>query len=91
MDKFILYMEIDGLGVDEHGNPCPASIKADFNTDIEKMPPVAELNAHADLKEWVLRKSFLDMSFTAADCRFISDEEYESEYGSDDDESEEDE
>lgn len=90
MEKLIVYMEVDGLGEDEHGNPSPASIKADFNTNVEKMPSLAELNANVKLKDYLLVTSFLDKSFTADDCRFISAEEYEAKYGSDDEEDEED-
>ena len=89
MDKLVVYLEVDGLGEDGHGNPCPASIKADFNANVEKMPSLTELTANTKLKDYLLVTSLLDDKFTADDCCFISAEEYEAEYGNDDDDGDE--
>ena len=82
MNKVIIYFEIDGLGVDENDNPCPAGMKIEWG---ETKDPISynELTKNLDIPA-ILKIFWLQKMINPEDVHVISPEEYEAKYGGDD-------
>lgn len=83
--KIRICLEVQGLGEDELGSPCPAGVcltlgdeDAEELTGAEYDEFIRKLNI-----EDVLQLLILDKEYTPADCRLIMPEEYDREYGED--------
>ena len=83
--KIRICLEVQGLGEDELGSPCPAGGCLPLgDEDGEELTGAESRDFMKDIKvEEVLRLAFLDHQFTPADCRLITPEEYDREYGED--------
>ncbi len=81
--KIRICFEVDGLAIDESGNPAPAgvSIALDANDDA-KLPDYQEL-VKSIRKEGLLRMTCLDGLAQPDDVVFITPEEYDRKYGED--------
>ena len=79
--KVRLYLEIDDLAIDENGNTAPAGLCVALDiSDGTKLPDYQEL-VQSIKKEDMLRLTGLDGLAEPDDVRFITREEYEREYG----------
>ena len=83
--KIRICLEVQGLGEDELGSPCPAGVcltlgdeDAEEMTGAEYDEFIRKLNI-----EDVLQLLILDKEYTPADCRLITPEEYDRKYGED--------
>lgn len=81
--KIRICLEVQGLGQDDLGTPCPAGVcltlgdeDAEELTGAEYDEFIQKLNI-----EDVLQLLILDKEYAPADCRFISPEQYDREYG----------
>lgn len=83
--KIRICLEVQGLGEDELGSPCPAGVCLKLgDEDAEELTGAEYRDFMKDIKvEEVLRLAFLDHQYTPADCRLITPEEYDREYGED--------
>ena len=83
--KIRICLEVQGLGEDELGSPCPAGVcLTQGDEDAEELTGAEYRDFMKDIKvEEVLRLAFLVHQFTPADCRLITPEEYDREYGED--------
>lgn len=83
--KIRICLEVQGLGEDELGSPCPAGVFLTLgNEDAEELTGAEYRDFMKEIKvEEVLRLVFLDHQYTPADCRLITPEEYDREYGED--------
>lgn len=79
MSKVIIYLEIDGLGEDEQGNPCPAGVKINLGETKQNID-YHELTKDLNIPG-ILKMMFLDASFRPDDVRVITPEEYDERYG----------
>ncbi len=76
-----IYLEIDGLAIDENNNPAPAGLCIKFEVPGgTKLPDYQEL-VQSVRKEGLLRMTGLDGLVEPDDINFITQEEYEREYG----------
>ena len=84
--KIRICLEVQGLGEDECGTPCPAGICLTLgDEDAEELTGAEYRDYMQQVKiEEVLRLACLDKLYTPADCRLITPEEYDREYGEDD-------
>ena len=85
MKKIRLCLEVQGLGQDDLGTPCPAGVcltlgdeDAEEMTGAEYETFLQQINI-----EEVLRLVCLDKLYTPADCRLITPDEYDRKYGED--------
>lgn len=79
MKKVRICLEIDGLGEDELGNPCPAGVQIDLGEtehDIDYHELTEELNIPG-----ILKFICLDHMVSPNDVRVITPEEYDERYG----------
>ena len=79
MNKVRICLEINGLGEDEQGNPCPAGAQitlgeTELNIDYHEL--TKDLNIPG-----ILKMMFLDAKFRPDDVRVITPEEYDERYG----------
>lgn len=75
--KVKIYLEIDNMGEDENGHPCPAGCVADLGTspvEIDYDELVADINLSA-------LEDFFNVPRGSA--KFITPEEYAEKYGED--------
>ena len=81
--KIRICLEVQGLGEDDLGTPCPAGVCLTLgDEDTEELTGAEYRDFMKDIKvEEVLRLAFLDHQYTASDCRLITPEEYDREYG----------
>ena len=82
MKKLRICLEIQGLAENENGEPRPAGLCIELG----EVPDEGFKEKYARLMksisvEDVLRFTHFDEQFTAADCRFITPEEYDEKYG----------
>lgn len=84
--KIRICLEVQGLGEDECGTPCPAGVCLTLgDEDAEELTGAEYRDYMQKVKiEEVLRLACLDKLYTPADCRLITPEEYDREYGEDD-------
>ena len=84
--KIRICLEVQGLGEDECGTPWPAGICLTLgDEDAEELTGAEYRDCMQQVKiEEVLRLACLDKLYTPADCRLITPEEYDREYGEDD-------
>lgn len=83
MARVRICFEIDGLGVDEHGEACPAGLQIDYG----EIPDLNDVSYEAlaeriDVPE-LLRFLHLDHLPVSA-VRIITPEEYDEKYGEED-------
>lgn len=83
MKRVVLYIEIQGLGESEDGEPTPVGLKVDFGTEIEdeKYEELMD-NINPDF-EMILSLMGLDTIASPENCRLISEQEYIENYGDD--------
>lgn len=83
--KVRICLEIQRLGMDENGKPCPAGICLTLgDEDGEEMTGAEYETFLQQVKiEEVLRLACLDKLYTPADCRLITPDEYDRKYGED--------
>ena len=83
MKKIRLCLEVQGLGQDDFGTPCPAGVCLTLgDEDAEEMTDAEYKTFLQQVKiEEVLRLVCLDKLYTPADCRLITPDEYDREYG----------
>ena len=83
--KIRICLEVQGLGEDELGSPRPAGVCLKLgDKDAEEMTDTEYKTFLQQVKiEEVLRLVCLDKLYTPADCRLITPEEYDREYGED--------
>ena len=83
MKKIRLCLEVQGLGQDDFGTPCPAGVCLTLgHEDAEEMTGAEYETFLQQVKiEEVLRLVCLDKLYTPADCRLITPEEYDRKYG----------
>ena len=81
--KIRICLEVQGLGEDEFGTPCPAGVCLQFGDDAaEEMTGEEYRDYIQQVKvEHVLAVAMLDHQFAPADCRLITPEEYDRKYG----------
>lgn len=81
--KIRICLEVQGLGQDEFGTPCPAGVCLTLgDEDAEELTGEEYRDFMQQVKlEEVLRLTQLDQQFTPADCRLITPEEYDRKYG----------
>ena len=77
--KIRICLEVQGLGEDELGSPCPAGVCLTLGDEDAEELTGAEYEAFLQQ----VKVAFLDQQFTPADCRLITPEEYDREYGED--------
>lgn len=82
MKKLMICLEIQGLAENENGEPRPAGLCIELG----EVPDEGFQEKYVQLMksisvEDVLRFTHFDEQFTAADCRFITPEEYDEKYG----------
>ena len=77
--KIRICLEVQGLGEDEHGAPCPNVVCVTLGDEDAEELTGAEYEAFLEeIKiEDVLRLCWLDQQFTSADCRLITPDEYD--------------
>lgn len=76
-----LYLEVDGLAIDENGNDCPAGIKIKLGSLPDDMyeEAIEKMNeAKPDIKSIL---SMIRLEEYADVCRIITEEEYNEKYG----------
>ena len=79
--KVKIYLEIAGLAINENNNPAPAGMCISFDVaDGTKLPEYDEF-VKSIKKDGLLRLTGLDGMVKPDDVRFITQEEYEREYG----------
>ena len=78
MARLRVCFEINGLGEDEHGKPCPAGMQMDFG-ECSKDVPYVELTMNLNIRE-VLKACCLSFVPLSA-VRIITPEEYDQKYG----------
>ena len=83
MKKIRLCLEVQGLGQDDFGTPCPAGVCLTLgDEDAEEMTGAEYRDFMKKIKvEEVLRLVCLDKLYTPADCRLITPDEYDRKYG----------
>ena len=83
MKKIRLCLEVQGLGQDDFGTPCPAGVCRTLgDEDAEEMTGAEYKTFLQQVKiEEVLRLVCLDKLYTPADCRLITPDEYDRKYG----------
>lgn len=83
--KIRLCLEVQGLGQDDFGTPCPAGVCLTLGDEDAEEMTGAEYEAFLQQVnvEEVLRLVCLDKLYTPADCRLITPDEYDREYGED--------
>lgn len=79
--KLRICFKVNGLARDEAGLPCPAGMC--LSMEAEKEIPYEQLCAAVD-KEALLHLAGLDTLVTPDDMEFITPEEYDREYGDED-------
>ena len=86
MKKTRICLEIQGLVKDKNGNPYPGGLCLTLGENADPEPTAAEYAELVDQIsiEGVLKAAMLDGLYTPADCRLITPEEYDREYGEDD-------
>ena len=79
MKKIRLCLEVQGLGQDEFGTPCPAGVCLTLgDEDAEELTGAEYEKFLQQIKiEDVLRLTLLDQYYTPADCRLITPDEYD--------------
>ena len=77
--KLRICFEIDGLGVDEDGNPVPAGLAMTLG-ETEKKVDYQEFAQNISI-EGVLKSVCLDGIVKPEDVRIITPEEYDEKYG----------
>ncbi len=82
MAKLAIYMEFDGMAVDENGNPVPAGAKLDFGVDMPEGKTYAELTENVDPCELMAAFGLQSLS-DGHEGRIITPEEYDEKYGED--------
>ena len=78
-----LYLEIDGLAIDENGNDCPAGSKIKLGSLPDDMyeEAIEKMNKEKpDIKKIL---SMISLEEYADACRIITEEEYNEKYGED--------
>lgn len=80
MNRLRVCFEVDGIAVDEHGEPCPAGLQIDFG-ETSKTIPYEELTKNINIPE-LLKVAGLSF-ISASDVRVITPEEYDEKYGED--------
>lgn len=85
MKKIRLCLEVQGLGQDDFGTPCPAGVCLTLgDEDAEELTGAEYETFLQQVKiEEVLRLVCLDKLYTPADCRLITPDEYDQKYGED--------
>lgn len=79
--KIRICFEIEGLAVDENGNPAPAGLCMTLDmSDDTKLPSYQEL-VKSIKKEGLLQMTCLDGLAQPDDVVFITSEEYDRKYG----------
>ena len=83
MKKIRLCLEVQGLGQDDFGTPCPAGVCLTLgDEDAEEMTGAEYETFLQQVKiEEVLRLACLDKLYSPADCRLITTDEYDRGYG----------
>lgn len=81
MARVRICFEIDGLGVDEHGEACPAGLQMDLG-ESGLVIPYEELTKGVDIPA-VLKFIHMDHLPVSA-VRIITPEEYDQKYGEED-------
>lgn len=83
MKKIRVCLEVQGLGEDDFGTPCPAGVCLTLgDEDAEEMTAAEYETFLPQVKiEEVLRLVCLDKLYTPADCRLITPDEYDRKYG----------
>lgn len=85
MKKIRICMEIQGLGQDENGLPCPAGVELTLgDEDAEEITgeEYRKLMEKFNIQD-ILGMTWLDAHYKPEDCRLISPEEYDRKYGED--------
>lgn len=79
MKKIRICLEVQGLGEDEHGVPCPNVVCVTLgDEDAEELTGAEYEKFLQQIKiEDVLRLALLDQYYTPADCRLITPDEYD--------------
>lgn len=83
MKKIRICLEIPGLAEDEYGNPRPGGLCITLGGDCEEEITGEEhkkLMRNLDIKQ-VLKMACLDEFCSAEDCRILTPDEYDKEYG----------
>lgn len=85
--KIRICLEVQGLGEDEFGTPCPAGVCLQFgDNDAEEITGEEYRDYMQQVTvEHVLAVAMLDHQFAPEDCRLITPEEYDRKYGGCDD------
>lgn len=79
MNKIRICLEIDGLGEDGNGNPCPAGAQitlGETEKNIDYHELTKDLNIHG-----ILKMMYLDAKFRPENVRVITPEDYDERYG----------
>ena len=82
MRKLRLCFEIDGLGIDEKGDPCPAVLEISFgeiDKELKYEDFVKSVNIQGLLE--ILIPDGLQEQIKSENARIISPEEYDQKYG----------
>lgn len=83
MKKIRICMEIQGLGRDETGAPCPGGVcvtLGDDNAEEITGEEYRKMMEKVNMQD-ILGMTWLDAHYKPEDCRLITPEEYEREYG----------
>lgn len=80
MNRLRVCFEIDGIAVDEHGEPCPAGLQIDLG-ETSKTIPYEELTENINIPELLKAAGLAFIS--VSDVRVITPEEYDEKYGED--------
>ena len=85
MKKIRICMEIQGLGQDENGLPCPAGVELTLgDEDAEEITGEEYRKLMENFSiPGILSAAFLDGIYKPEDCRLIMPEEYDRKYGED--------
>lgn len=83
MKKFRICLEIQDLGQDEHGDPCPGGLCLSIGPDDAEEVTAEEYQniMKAVSLEGVLKAAFLDGLYAPEQCRLIMPAEYDAKYG----------
>lgn len=86
MNRLTVYLEVDGLAVDENGKPAPAVIKLDFG-ELKKTVTYEEITKNLDIAKLFAAMPGLS-ALDPAKTHVITPEEYDKRYGEEDKEDE---
>lgn len=83
MKKLRICLEINGLAEDENGRPCPGGLDITLGENCEEEFSGEEYRRIIEQVNiaGVLKLACLDGAFSAEDCRLMTPEEYDREYG----------